>query len=470
MNTHRGIGNRLLWMQEQYRLHRRPTRVLQKTPFSFDVSVWEFFWPLLAGARLVLARPERPPATAPTWPRLIQRERRHRLPLRALDAAGVPGRSRAWSSAAPRLRDVICSGEALPLELQERFFARLPAPAAQPVRPDRGGGRRDLLGSAAGATRASWCRSAGRSPTRRCTCSTGTGRPVPVGVPGELYIGGVQAGARLPRPARADRRAVRARPVPASRGRLYRTGDLGALAGRRRARVPRPARPPGQGARLPHRAGRDRGGAAAAPGGRARRSSWPARTPRRHAAGRLRRADRTRRRRGRRAARATCRRQLPEYMVPAAVRAAGRAAADPQRQARPQGAARAGLPRPRRTARTWRRGRRPRRRWRRSGRRCWASSGSASTTTSSTSAATRCSPRRSLAAPQTFAVELPCAGSSRSPRSPPGPGHRGEPGRIETSDRQGRPDEDQILSRLDQLSDEEVDALLSGALAEEEVS
>ena len=31
--------------------------VLQKTPFSFDVSVWEFFWPLMAGARLVLARP-----------------------------------------------------------------------------------------------------------------------------------------------------------------------------------------------------------------------------------------------------------------------------------------------------------------------------------------------------------------------------------------------------------------------------
>src|SRR5262249_61467875 len=56
MNTHRGICNRLLWMQDTYRL-TRTDRVLQKTPFSFDVSVWEFFWPLLVGARLIMARP-----------------------------------------------------------------------------------------------------------------------------------------------------------------------------------------------------------------------------------------------------------------------------------------------------------------------------------------------------------------------------------------------------------------------------
>src|SRR5439155_17251791 len=55
-NTHRGIVNRLLWMQEEYKLSAADT-VLQKTPYSFDVSVWEFFWPLLAGARLVIARP-----------------------------------------------------------------------------------------------------------------------------------------------------------------------------------------------------------------------------------------------------------------------------------------------------------------------------------------------------------------------------------------------------------------------------
>ena len=56
MNTHRGLCNRLQWMQEIYQLSQSD-RVLQKTPFSFDVSVWEFFWPIIAGARLVIARP-----------------------------------------------------------------------------------------------------------------------------------------------------------------------------------------------------------------------------------------------------------------------------------------------------------------------------------------------------------------------------------------------------------------------------
>src|SRR4030095_6340999 len=56
MVPHKGIRNRILWMQEQYGLTARD-RVLQKTPFSFDVSVWEFFWPLMTGACLVMARP-----------------------------------------------------------------------------------------------------------------------------------------------------------------------------------------------------------------------------------------------------------------------------------------------------------------------------------------------------------------------------------------------------------------------------
>ena len=56
MNTHFGVCNRLLWMQQAYSLTARD-RVLQKTPFSFDVSVWEFFWPLMTGARLVVAQP-----------------------------------------------------------------------------------------------------------------------------------------------------------------------------------------------------------------------------------------------------------------------------------------------------------------------------------------------------------------------------------------------------------------------------
>ncbi|MCB0090434.1 MAG: AMP-binding protein, partial [Caldilineaceae bacterium] len=57
MNTHQGIFNRLVWMQEMYEL-TTTDKILQKTPFSFDVSVWEFFWPLMYGATLVVARPE----------------------------------------------------------------------------------------------------------------------------------------------------------------------------------------------------------------------------------------------------------------------------------------------------------------------------------------------------------------------------------------------------------------------------
>ncbi|WP_157654384.1 AMP-binding protein, partial [Burkholderia ubonensis] len=56
LNSHRAITNRILWMQHAYALGADDA-VLQKTPFSFDVSVWEFFWPLVTGARLVFARP-----------------------------------------------------------------------------------------------------------------------------------------------------------------------------------------------------------------------------------------------------------------------------------------------------------------------------------------------------------------------------------------------------------------------------
>ena len=57
MNEHGALINRLSWMQASYGLGPSDA-VLQKTPFSFDVSVWEFFWTLMTGARLVLARPE----------------------------------------------------------------------------------------------------------------------------------------------------------------------------------------------------------------------------------------------------------------------------------------------------------------------------------------------------------------------------------------------------------------------------
>ena len=189
MNAHRGIVNRLLWMQQEYGLDESDV-VLQKTPFSFDVSVWEFFWPLLAGARLVLAKPEghRDPAYLSE---LIEREgvsTLHFVPsmLQAFLDAGEPARCGT-------LRRVMCSGEALPYELTERFREALP-----------GAELHNLYGPTEAAVDVTYwsCgpNAARRVPIGRPVANTrvyvldGAGEPVPVGVSGELYIGGVQVG------------------------------------------------------------------------------------------------------------------------------------------------------------------------------------------------------------------------------------------------------------------------------------
>ena len=92
MNTHKGLSNRLLWMQDTYGLTDQD-RVLQKTPFSFDVSGWEFFWPLMAGARLVIARPgghRDSNYLVASHPR----DSGDDLALRSLNAAGILRRAR----------------------------------------------------------------------------------------------------------------------------------------------------------------------------------------------------------------------------------------------------------------------------------------------------------------------------------------------------------------------------------------
>jgi amino acid adenylation domain-containing protein len=220
MNTHRGICNRLLWMQQQYHLGPDDT-VLQKTPYSFDVSVWEFFWPLLTGARLVLARPgghKDPDYLA----RLIHDEG-------VTVCHFVPSMLRAFLSEPELeercvcLREVICSGEALPYELQQRFFARL------------GSRLHNLYGPTEAAVDVTYwpChRDDARRlvPIGRPVANTQMhvldkqGQAVPVGVSGELYIGGVQlARGYLNREELTAERFV----VHPELGRLYRTGDVG---------------------------------------------------------------------------------------------------------------------------------------------------------------------------------------------------------------------------------------------------
>ena len=225
MNSHRGIVNRLLWMQDRYGL-TPDDAVLQKTPFSFDVSVWEFFWPLLVGARLVMALPggHRDPAYLVET---IAGERittLHFVPSMLRVFANAPGVERCAS-----IRRVMASGEALPPETVRRFHARL------------GAELHNLYGPTEAAVDVTFweCEREGGSgsvPIGRPVSNTRillldqTGQAVPAGVAGELHIGGVQlARGYLARP---DLTADRFVPDPLALrwnepgARLYRSGDL----------------------------------------------------------------------------------------------------------------------------------------------------------------------------------------------------------------------------------------------------
>ncbi|MCW5431067.1 AMP-binding protein, partial [Pseudomonas aeruginosa] len=121
-NRHSALSNRLCWMQQAYGLGVGDT-VLQKTPFSFDVSVWEFFWPLMSGARLVVAAPgdHRDPAKLVA---LINREGVDTLHF-------VPSMLQAFLQdedvvSCTSLKRIVCSGEALPADAQQQVFAKLP--------------------------------------------------------------------------------------------------------------------------------------------------------------------------------------------------------------------------------------------------------------------------------------------------------------------------------------------------------
>lgn len=222
LNTHRGICNRLLWMQETYQLSESD-RVLQKTPYSFDVSVWEFFWPLMTGACVVFARPQghRDPGYLVQLITEQQITVLHFVPSMLaifLEEANV--------EQCHSLRQVVCSGEALSYELQQRFFRRLT------TRLD------NLYGPTEAAVDVTYwpCERddpRGIVPIGRPVANTQMYildahlQPVPVGTPGELYIGGVQVGrGYLNRPELTAERFIPDpfRTEPGAR--LYKTGDL----------------------------------------------------------------------------------------------------------------------------------------------------------------------------------------------------------------------------------------------------
>ncbi|MBV9927462.1 MAG: amino acid adenylation domain-containing protein [Acidobacteria bacterium] len=222
VNTHLGFANRLVWMQEAYGL-TAADRVLQKTPYSFDVSAWEFFWPLMAGARLVVARPgghqdgdylvgvitEEQITALHFVPSMLQL---------FLASAGV--------ERCDSLRLVISSGEALPAALVERFHSALGAALHNLYGPTEASIDVTAWECVPGETGASVPIGRPVANTQIYLLDDGL-EPVPVGVPGELYIGGVQlARGYLKRPALTADRFIPHPHSAAPGARLYRTGDL----------------------------------------------------------------------------------------------------------------------------------------------------------------------------------------------------------------------------------------------------
>ncbi|MDG9705833.1 amino acid adenylation domain-containing protein, partial [Streptomyces sp. DH37] len=218
---HRGIVNRLLWMQDAYRLGPQD-RVLQKTPSGFDVSVWEFFWPLVAGAVQVAARPggHRDPGYLA---RLIQEAgvtTAHFVPSMLEVFLAEPEAARCTG-----LRRVLVSGEALPAALRDRFRALLGAELHNLYGPTEASVDVTAWDCAAGSGSAVVPIGRPIWNTRAYVLDAHLA-PAPVGSGGELYLGGVQlAHGYLGRPDLTAERFV-ADPYGPPGSRLYRTGDL----------------------------------------------------------------------------------------------------------------------------------------------------------------------------------------------------------------------------------------------------
>ncbi|MCX4775408.1 amino acid adenylation domain-containing protein [Streptomyces sp. NBC_01264] len=221
--SHRAIANRLLWMQDEYGL-TPGERVLHKTPYTFDVSVWELFWPLLTGAILVLARPggQRDPGYLAAVIHDEGVSTVHFVPSMLSVFLDEP---EAVTRAAGLTR-VVCSGEALPYEVQRRFFERLPGVELH-----------NLYGPTEAAVDVTYwqCRPDGGDtvPIGRPIANMRTHvldrrlAEVPLGVTGELFLEGVGlADGYHGRPDLTAERFIEHTGPDGVTCRLYRTGDL----------------------------------------------------------------------------------------------------------------------------------------------------------------------------------------------------------------------------------------------------
>lgn len=216
---HKAIVNRLIWMGEFYGIGAED-RALQKTPATFDVSVWEFFLPLITRGTLVIAPPgaHRDPSAIAALMRAENITTLHFVPSMLAAFLGVP----ECEGLAPKR--VFCSGEELPAELRDRFHQKVSAEL------------HNLYGPTEAAVDVSYWPASAQDTARpvpighavwntRLVILDDNMHPVPQGLAGNLYLGGVQlARGYLGRP---DLTAERFIADPFHEGeRLYMTGDV----------------------------------------------------------------------------------------------------------------------------------------------------------------------------------------------------------------------------------------------------
>ncbi|HET7461389.1 MAG TPA: amino acid adenylation domain-containing protein, partial [Longimicrobium sp.] len=219
MLEHGSLVNRLAWMQDRYGMEPGEA-LLQKTPFSFDVSFWEFFWPLMVGARLVMARPggHRDPAYLAETIRREGITVAHFVPSMLQLFLEHPDAGRCTG-----LLRVPVSGEAVSAALVRQFHERLPGVGLFNQYGPTESGEVTEWECDPGAERVSIGRAIHNSTVYVLDRA---GEPVPVGVAGELFIGGVAvARGYLGRPRLTAERFV-PDPFGGPGARMYRTGDL----------------------------------------------------------------------------------------------------------------------------------------------------------------------------------------------------------------------------------------------------
>jgi amino acid adenylation domain-containing protein len=220
---HRALLNNLFWLQEHWPLSAGEA-VLQKTPFTFDVSIKEFLWPLCFGGRLVLAQAGKH-LDIPYLGKLIQQHHvavAHFVPSILQAFVALPG-----VGACTSLRLVMCGAEVLPPELVSRFFAVLEAKLLHLYGPTE-----------AAISVTGWECDPRSEPLRAVPLGRPMAnvqihvlnraqRPVPPGVSGELYIGGIALARGYLRQPGLTEQCFVVDPfgVPGSVGRLYRSGD-----------------------------------------------------------------------------------------------------------------------------------------------------------------------------------------------------------------------------------------------------